>query len=471
MADEYLDYTADSEAYEEEETAPAAKTIDYPDSTYMLVSKIGYLLGVPYQNFERGALKLEHYETMDRDKNARIIRNLCIVRNGIEQNYLRIYNAFRNDIKNLHTLPEYIDTNAINQLSADGIQLIKANYPLERYLIDINGHIANRINNCKSLIPIWLKWEYVRALFIMPNGTKPEGIKAAGYEYSSHRNDYPFQVYMNWSRMNQGNILFNDKKFVTLLYEENHDFFQDMSKVTDAGKLAKDGIYSFLDRSESTAIVVDCENSDPYKLYAMLKNLDQNALLSKIKKIILYDDIHASSAWEILGEFTDIPVERIELTRVKEAKSFLDIRLSVGVCREFYENHIDSFILAASDSDYWGLIPTLEQARFLVLVEEEKVSGAIRRAMDDAGITYCYLDDFCTGNSSEIKEHALLLELRKRLENEVNFNIKDMLRDVYDVTMADMTDGERQQFYQRYIKPMHIVIDPDGEVYLHLGEK
>lgn len=101
-----------------------------------------------------------------------------------------------------------------------------------------------------------------------------------------------------------------------------------------------------------------------------------------------------------MNEFTEIPVERILLQRVKEDKSFLDIRLSVGVCKEFYQNKIDSFILASSNSDYWGLIPTLEEVRFLVLVEEEKVSGAIRHTLEDAGITYCYLDDFCTGNSN-----------------------------------------------------------------------
>ena len=182
--------------------------------------------------------------------------------------------------------------------------------------MDINREIANRINNVKSLLPIWLKWNYVRPLFIMPNGTKPEGVKAAGNEYNAHRGDYPFQVYINWGGRGQGNILFNDKKFVSLLYEEHEDCFQDMSKVTDAGNIAKDGIYAFLNQAQQAAIVVDCENSDPYKLYAMLNNLDQNALLSKISKIILFDDVHASSAWEVLNEFTEIPVERILLQRV-----------------------------------------------------------------------------------------------------------------------------------------------------------
>ena len=445
------------------------KEIDYPNSTYLVVSKVGYLLGVPKRFFEQGQLDMEHYKAMDQNKNARLIRNLCLLRNDIERNYGKINLAFRTDIKNLYTLPEYIDQEAITQLSRDGIQIIKANYPLDKYVMDINREIANRINNCQNLLPNCLKWPYIRSLFIMPNGTKPEGVKAAGNEYNLHRNDYPFQVYLNWGIYGKGNILFNDKKFVTLLYEEHEDFFQDMSKITDAGNIAKSGIYDFLDRSHKAAIVVDCENSDPYKLYAMLNNLDQNALLGKIGKIILFDDVHASSAWDVLNEFTAIPVEHIMLERVKEGKSFLDIRLSVGVCKEFYQNSIDSFLLASSDSDYWGLIPTLEDARFLVLVEEEKVSGAIRHTLENAAITYCYLDDFCTGNSNEIKERALLKELRERLEQEVNFNINDLLQEVYAVTRADMTSGEKKQFYNRYIKPMHLEIDAEGEVFVELG--
>lgn len=51
---------------------------------------------------------MEYYEAMDREKNARLIRNLCMVRTAIEQNYGKINDRFRNDTKNLHTLPEYV---------------------------------------------------------------------------------------------------------------------------------------------------------------------------------------------------------------------------------------------------------------------------------------------------------------------------------------------------------------------------
>ena len=31
-------------------------------------------------------------------------------------------------------------------------------------------------------------------------------------------------------------------------------------------------------------------------------------MLDKICKIVLYDDVHTTSAWSVLNEFTDIPV-------------------------------------------------------------------------------------------------------------------------------------------------------------------
>ena len=144
--------------------------------------------------------------------------------------------------KNLHTLPEYIPQDSIQQLSADGIEVIKANYKPIQYIIDLNNLITNRINNCRQLLPIWLKWEYIRELFIMPNGSKEAGAKKAADEYYAHRSQYPYQVYMNWPAGEQGNIFYNDKKFVTLLYEIHEDYFSDMSKVTDASLLTKEGM-------------------------------------------------------------------------------------------------------------------------------------------------------------------------------------------------------------------------------------
>lgn len=445
---------------------------NYENSTYMVVSKVAYLIGVPKRIFENEhePPQLEWYAELEKNKNARIIRDLCCLRIAIFRNYKEISDAFRFEHKNLYSLPQWVPQDSLNRLQEDGITIHRANAPLNQYTIDINGHISNRINNCKQIFPIWLKWEYIRELFIMPNGSTEAGLKVAAAEYYARKSSYPYQVYLNWAVSEiDGNILYTDKKFVMLLYEQHQDYFTDLSKVSDAGLLAKERIYTFLERSQRTALVVDCENADPYKLYATLNNLDQAALLGKIGKIILYDDPHTATAWKILERFTQIPIEHNMIQRVKDNKSLVDIRLTAGACREFFQGNADSFILASSDSDYWGLISALPEARFLMLVEEEKCGPDIKRAMLDAGISYCYTDDFCTGNSDDIKVQAVLGEVRRFLDEQVSFNVEDMLREAYRLTRADMHGSERQQFYNRYIKPMRLEIDKDGNVTVRLG--
>ena len=51
---------------------------DYENSTYTVVSKVAYLIGVPKRIFENEyePPKMEWYEKLHADKNARIVRNL-----------------------------------------------------------------------------------------------------------------------------------------------------------------------------------------------------------------------------------------------------------------------------------------------------------------------------------------------------------------------------------------------------------
>lgn len=322
-----------NQAYDDTATRnPRKAYTDYENSTYTVVSKVAYLIGVQKRIFENEyePPKMEWYEKLHADKNARIVRNLCMIRTALELNFKAINNRMRFDMCNLHSLPEYVPQDSLNELLQDGITIVRSRALPAQYIVDTNKHISNRINNCKSLFPLWLKWEYVRKLFLMPDGLNEKGIKAAAADYYANKNKYPYQVYINWSYMDSGNILYNDKKFVSLLYEANADYFTDLSKVSDAGNLTKAGIYKFLDKSERVVVVVDCENSDPYKLYATLNNLNQEALLNKICKIILYDDIHTTSAWKILERFTQIPIEHVLIERIKENKSLVDIRLPPG---------------------------------------------------------------------------------------------------------------------------------------------
>jgi len=394
---------------------------------------------------------------------------LCVLKTAILNNFQKIRKTMMFESRSLYGMSELLPTQCIDQLYADGISLPNSR-DLTDHVIEINRLLSDRINNCKDVFPIWLCWEYVRDLFITPNGLAVEGTREAANLYYANRDLYPYQMYINWRPVNEGNILYSDGKFATLLYRWNNDEFTDFSKVSDAGDYTKTGIYDFLDQSEKAVIVVDCENSDPYKLCAVLRNLDQEAL-EKVSKIILYDDAHSASAWKILSSYIFCPVEHIMIDRVKKTKSLVDIRLTAGACKEFYQNHVDSFILVSSDSDYWGLISSLSDARFLVMVEWDSVSGDLKAAMDAAGIFYCYLDDFYSGDTGDIKISALTREIRSYLDSAVQLNVNEMLDHAFRVTRVEMSDAERQQFYNKFIKPMHLVIKEDGTVEIRLQNR
>lgn len=450
-----------------------SEIIAYKDSTYELVSKVAYLIGVPKRIFENEheAPRLEIYEQLEKDKTARIVRNLCVVRTSIERNFKYINDKMRTEYRTILSMPEYVPAESLNQLTADGVNFIKkSSTKLAHHIVKINRLISDRINNCKPLFPLWINWQYIKDLFIMPNGLTEEGTKAAADLYYSNLSYYPYQVYINWIPADEGNVLYNDKKFATLLYQWHNDYFGEISKVSDAGNYVKSNIYDYIEDSDKVVVVVDCENSDPYKLVATLKNLNSE-YTQKIASIILFDDVHTASAWRILEQFTKIPVEHIMIERVKQSKSLVDIMLTARACQEHYTNNVDSFIIVSSDSDYWGLIQSLSNARFLVMIEREKCGPDMKAALVSSGIFFCYIDDFYSGNAEEIKHSALFREMYRYIDNNVRLNVNDMFIEALRATRIDMSDAERKQFFHRYIRTMQMSISDDGEVVIEFKRK
>jgi hypothetical protein len=233
--------------------------------------------------------------------------------------------------------------------------------------------------------------------------------------------------------------------------------------VSDAASTVKGSIYEFIENAKKCVVVVDCENSDLYKLYAVLKNL-KPAEIGKIEKILLFDDPNTIDAWRILEDFLDIPVEYNEIVRVLNHKSIVDAAIIAGVSREYYAEHTDSFILVSSDSDYWVLIQSLSEAKFLVMIEEDKCSFAIKQHMQEYSVPYCSIDEFYSGNISELKTAALIGELKLCTESLIDLNANKLLSDIYWNCHVTATDVEKQKFYDKYIKSLKLEIDPDGKM-------
>lgn len=426
--------------------------------TKEIVTTIAYLIGV-----RKSALEISYREecpeTLDMlyaNKEATIIRYLSKLRTTLFQHFKKTDDAMRYDLKNLTSI-EWYDKANIRQLEKWGIQVIQANYRSDKYMQDFTRLINEHIDDCSSLFYDWINWSYIRDLFFVPKYNKPGVMKNEFNTYMANISFYPFQMYIHWVPGNYGGILSTDRKFLKLLYEMNDDFFTDSTKYHDADEDTRNNIYDFIDDSKKTAIAVDCENSNPFKLYSVLKGLNSDELDS-IEKITLYDDPNTTTGWDWLSKFIDIPVEHIEIDRVSDRKSLVDVRMTASVVADFYRDGVTSFIIVSSDSDFWGLIESLPDAKFLVMYEYEKCGTAIKSALTEHNIYYCAIDDFCTAATEDMKRTVLFAELEKHLPTLLGENPLELTHKLYEASRVTATKKEMENFCSRYVKTLKLKI-------------
>ena len=442
-------------------------------STYEIISKFAYLIGIKKSIFENEhePPKLEIFNQLKTNKKARIIRNLCMLRTALEQNFSKINNEYKATGRSIPLMKEYVPYDAVMGLQADGISVFrKQNKMLNEHVMEINRLIGDRLNNCRDIFPDWLNWEYLKDLFIMPRGTTKEGLIAEVDKYYKNKNYYPYQVYMHWEPYECGNLLASDKKFIRLLYFWHDDEFCKLDKVQNVNENVTRNIADYLVSAKNVVFFVDCENSNTYHLCATFDGLPEENM-NKVNKIILIDDVNTSTAWGVLEEHVSIPVEHKVIPRIKEDKSLVDITLTAQLCKEFYANNTDSFVLVSSDSDYWGLISSIPEAHFLVMIEHAKCGPDMKEALRSKGIFYCYIDEFYSGDSDSLKRNAIILDLYKQIRERPSLNLMALLNDAIWTTKAPMDDAEKKRFYDKYVKgAFRAEIDDAGNVTFRFGK-
>ncbi|MBR0086290.1 MAG: NYN domain-containing protein [Lachnospiraceae bacterium] len=446
---------------------------DYPAelktvTTRSIVAAVAFLIGVRKQTWEDqyrednpGLL-----ENLMQDRDALLIRYLSFIRSRLMRNFKSVDEAIRFDLKNLDQ-SKHFDEVDFKQLAAWGFPVLKANYTATRYLTDVSRLINENIYRVQHLFPDWIKWEYIRDLFFIKNAEKPGVMQTERSRFSANRQLYPYGTYLHWKIAEDGNILYNDGKFLKLLYERHKDRFSDRSKYTDAAASAKNGIYDFIDRATKVTMVVDCENSDLFKLYSVLRGLDDGKL-SKIDKIVLYDDEHTTEAWDWLEQLTHLTVEHIEVERIVDRKSLVDIEIAVGVCQSYYEDHVDSVILFSSDSDYWGLITSLPQVNYLVMYEFDKCGQAIKDALKEHEIYYCPMDNFCTWDVPTVQKLILFRTLEREFPYIIGRDPMEVTKEIYEKTRIFVSEEEQERFCSRYVKTLRTKIMDDGTLGLEI---
>jgi len=436
-----------------------------------VVAIVGYMLGVEDKILDE-YYSYYHSSTLKKvrcHQNANIIRNLSRVRTALMKNFLNVDSEIVYQMTNLDRM-SYFDKDEIKNLQKWGVPLIQSNFRAEKYCEYICELMGRYIDRCQELFPKYIKFEYIKNCFIVANYKKAGVLKEEYKKYKGNINLYPHQLYIYWMPKEIGNLLYSDEKFLKEIYRQNGDVFTEKGMLHDATDDTKEGIYDFIRRSKKVVLAVDCENSNPYKIYGVLKNLKEEEV-KLIDKIYLYDDMHTTPGWDYLGKLIDIPVEHIEIERVTDSKSLVDIKLTAGVCEAFYSKGVDSFILCSSDSDFWGLISSLPTANFLMLYEYAKCGNAIRDMLTSQNIFHCALDDFFQLESNELKEIVLCKALERHACDLIGENSWEFTNMLYAESFIDASNSEKKAFYEKIIKNISLELDSEKKFIIQINSK
>lgn len=427
---------------------------------FQIVSAMAFLMGIPESSLQEGDPHKLRYAELRKDKSARIIHYLCQARTAILKNYKDLELRSKAG-ESIYSWDDVIPMKLLTQLSNDGASFAKGNIrkPYE-YQIEINRLIQDRINNCKSLFPSWLKWDYIRNLFVFEGQLTYQGNLAAAKKFYSKSYYYPYGFFINWDAEEYGNVLYNDLKFCLILYGINGQRFNEYDKVSDVKQESKEQIYDFITKNQKILMIVDCENSNPYRLSSVLRGLDTEQT-ERLKSIILFDDIHTTPSWLWLRLFTKVPVEHKMIERIHAGKSMVDMSMALTAQEAFLNGTADAFIIVSSDSDYWTLIKHLPNANFLLLVERAKCSEVLKNALAENDIFYCFMDDFYSGNK-EMEKVVINKTMREYFSNEINVNFRRVFEDMLNRNRMDLTDVEKEDYFKRLVKNLSVEVDEEG---------
>ena len=137
-----------------------------------IITVVAYLIGIADEKFTGDdRFDIEEYNRLKTNENATIIKYLCRLRTQFLRNYKSIDDARKYDLRSIDNMPDYLDVEGIKYLRARGVEVNVSNAKSPSVNIAyLNQYILDNIDKIKSLIPDWVKFQYIKSLFLMSGG-------------------------------------------------------------------------------------------------------------------------------------------------------------------------------------------------------------------------------------------------------------------------------------------------------------
>lgn len=420
---------------------------------------VTYLIGVPWErcaNMYPGKYD-EYAEIKNKHPDCHLIHALCKLRTILMRNESEINRKLKYELKSLRTINETAGVlSEINELSED---IPFTNKTVIDDIAVIEKVLNRKIDDVLTILPSWVEKKFIKKLFLINTAFASELKK-----FRRNRNLYPYSAYINWEPKPAGNILLNDRRFLSIIYRENGAQFHDIEKINKVNVHTVMSVYEYIEQTNGNIrIIIDCENTDPYKFMSVLSMLDKKEY-GKIDSIMLYNDAEHTRIWDCISEQTDIPVEIDNIKRVVPNKSLVDIRMTYGITKAYYKDNISSFIIVSSDSDFWGVISAIPDADFLIVVDDTKTGQKIKEVFTDASIKYCDMNDFDNNLSKKFKRNLIKAEFETIANETLTENIDTIIDKIDKTLFLRLNENERAHLRNDIVNSIRASVTKNGTI-------
>ena len=118
--------------------------------------------------------------------------------------------------------------------------------------------LNRKIDDVLTILPSWVEKKFIKKLFLINTAFASELKK-----FRRNRNLYPYSAYINWEPKPAGNILLNDRRFLSIIYRENGAQFHDIEKINKVNVHTVMSVYEYIEQTNGNISPAPPSNSSP----------------------------------------------------------------------------------------------------------------------------------------------------------------------------------------------------------------
>lgn len=447
---------------------------------HKLCSIMGYLIGIPEENFfdtEHSLLIKSIFTQMDSLRDLRSVRALCQIRRYVMLHCPRFFRAFSDNTTVILTLfPTDLQKN-INQES-----FYFNVYPQKRdvyeYLIQLNSEISRALDKAdrtfRELFPSFVKSMYLRNLLLFPKGTNAKNVHNISLFFSQNRKSYPWQYYMNLSEnLPEYLILSGDDYLLENAYRLAGDeakmlwCFRTPYKVPGA----KEQLHKFLQPEGGYRFhfLIDGVSMTVEKILAVLRELTP-AEYDRTEKIWLFCCRDTYQNWKLFFHEHIDKIHAVEVeTPVTGEEKREDISVNMSACL-FGSPRSTAYLLMTQDEElFCSVSADIVSSRhpMCVITGRHAPDSILNYVNGSIKHPYCLVEEFGVEKPVDIQSHAYQV-----LQRKFPLVLRENLRRLLEVSIMEIpTQYSRQQIdeiYRQALENIRLCVDEDGTVRIEL---